>query len=489
MPPKAEDTFRDEREAAWPKGLYRRQGSFRYKRMVEGRKFFEVWGIMSDRDAIDKAEQFNLDLRRGVDPARAERARRTTFRTFAYDEWLAQKKTSLRERTWAKYRSVLDNFSHYLSHHCGLDGCLISDIGYDLANGFAVQRRKAPIFANGSRKHTRPMKTGASKKTLYHDRVILSQLFNAAVRSKLIAENPFRDVKAEMPKLDEIREKHHPLSEAEAASLLVAAEKVGTDAAKPGVARFHDIVFFMLYTGMRENEVQMLEWSDILWDRGVVRVRAKSSVTETRTIPIPAGAEPRLAELLKGKQADASLFRDSDEIRRCGVHLGIRRKGDLLLLKAGDVDITHGVVRFSKTFAWRPKASQGDVPMCKGVQDLLTRLKAEATSNFVFAHHDGGSSRMHWLSLLKKAQGLAKIPGNLRVHDLRHTCAFRLRQKGVPLETIMGILRHADIRETLVYAPYAVEEGKRAIMRLDEKQTPNASVDAQASVSSGTPTP
>lgn|GEM_PF-1865458 len=488
MPPKAEDAFRDERDAAWPKGLYRRQGSFRYKRLVEGHKYLEVWGVMSDRDAIDKATQYNLDLRRGVDPARAERARRRTFDEFAYDEWLPQKKTTLRDRTWAKYRSVVDNFSHYLSHHCGLSNCLISDIGYDLANGFAVQRHKAPIFANGSRKHTRPMKTGASKKTLYHDRVILSQLFNAAVRSKLIAENPFRDVKAEMPKLDEIREKHHPLSEAEAASLLVAAAKVGKDAVKPGTARFHDIVFFMLHTGMRENEVQMLEWPDILWDRGVVRVRAKL-VTETRTIPIPAGAEPRLAELLRGKEADAPLFRGTDDIRRSGVHLGIRREDDLLLLRAGDVDIAHGVVRFSKAFAWRPKASQGDVPMCKGVHDLLTRLKAEATSNFVFAHHDGGSSRMHWLSLLKEAQRLAKIPGNLRIHDLRHTCAFRLRQRGVPLETIMGILRHADIRETLVYAPYAVEEGMKAIMRLDDEQTPNASADAPASASSAAPTP
>jgi len=129
------------------------------------------------------------------------------------------------------------------------------------------------------------------------------------------------------------------------------------------------------------------------------------------------------------------------------------------------------------------------VPMCKGVHDLLTRLKAEATSNFVFAHHDGGSSRMHWLSLLKEAQRLAKIPGNLRIHDLRHTCAFRLRQRGVPLETIMGILRHADIRETLVYAPYAVEEGMKAIMRLDDEQTPNASADAPASASSAAPTP
>ena len=61
------------------------------------------------------------------------------------------------------------------------------------------------------------------------------------------------------------------------------------------------------------------------------------------------------------------------------------------------------------------------------------------------------------------------IGGNLRIHDLRHTLAIRLRRdKGVAIETIMGILRHADIRETLIYAPYSLEEGRGAISRLDE---------------------
>ena len=31
----------------------------------------------------------------------------------------------------------------------------------------------------------------------------------------------------------------------------------------------------------------------------------------------------------------------------------------------------------------------------------------------------------------------------------------------------MGILRHADIREALIYAPYNPEEGRSAISRLD----------------------
>ena len=77
--------------------------------------------------------------------------------------------------------------------------------------------------------------------------------------------------------------------------------------------------------------------------------------------------------------------------------------------------------------------------------------------------------RLDILSRLKKAQKLAGIKGRLRIHDLRHTLGFRLRRdKGVALETIMGILRHADIRETLIYAPYSLDEGRAAMAKLDE---------------------
>lgn len=111
------DKFRDFREPSWPKGLYRRRDSFRYKKRVHGRSLTEVWGIMPERDAIDKATQYNLDVRRGKDPVQTDAGRRMSFDDFARNVWLEQKRGELQERSWVKYRSVVDNFSHYLSHH------------------------------------------------------------------------------------------------------------------------------------------------------------------------------------------------------------------------------------------------------------------------------------------------------------------------------------------------------------------------------------
>ena len=70
----------------------------------------------------------------------------------------------------------------------------------------------------------------------------------------------------------------------------------------------------------------------------------------------------------------------------------------------------------------RPQAGRPDIDPAK-------------RSNFVFAHFDGGSCRLHLLEMLKKVQTLAGIKGRLRIHDLRHALAFRLRRSGVHLET------------------------------------------------------
>jgi hypothetical protein len=43
-PPKP--ALKDVHKPEWPKGLYRRGDSFRYRRMVDGQKLCDVWGTM-----------------------------------------------------------------------------------------------------------------------------------------------------------------------------------------------------------------------------------------------------------------------------------------------------------------------------------------------------------------------------------------------------------------------------------------------------------
>ena len=377
-----------------------------------------------------------------------------------------KKATELRPRSLARYKAVTELFISYLADVKGMPSALLGSIGYDIASDYLAHRASTPLMPNGQKKFTRLIRNGASKKTVLFDRETLFQLFKEAVRRDLIKQNPFADIHPKKPTIHEVRAVHHPLTIEEEDALLVASTTIDDTMPDSGNPRFHDIVLFLVKTGLRDDEMCNLEWTDIDWKDGLISVRLKQ-VEEARTISIPTPLVPALRKRLRRKSPGESVFTDGDIDAFAG-RLYIRGKAELLAIKVGEVDLANLKIVARRSYIWKPKGTNGAVPMCKEVRGLLEGLAERKASNFVFPHRDGGPCRMVLLALLKKAQARAGIPGRLRIHDLRHTLGRRLRKDlGVPLETIMGILRHADIRETLIYAPYSLDEGRAAMGKLD----------------------
>jgi len=136
-----------------------------------------------------------------------------------------------------------------------------------------------------------------------------------------------------------------------------------------------------------------------------------------------------------------------------------------------DIDITAGTIRLHKTYEWSPKASEGAIPLSAKLAEVLSERKRRfgERSSFVFPSPDGGKCRLHLLDQLRALCRKAEIAEPLpRIHDLRHTFAATLRRKGVPLEAISGIMRHAELKMTLIYAPYHESEGRSAVAELDK---------------------
>lgn len=107
------------------------------------------------------------------------------------------------------------------------------------------------------------------------------------------------------------------------------------------------------------------------------------------------------------------------------------------------------------------------VPLTDQALQVFKELhKTPCLSGHVF--HDGGKKlydrqvQRAFREVLKKA----KI-GNFRFHDLRHTFASYLRQKGVDLHTISKLLGHKDLRMTRRYAHLNVDALREAISKLD----------------------
>ncbi|MFF5207003.1 tyrosine-type recombinase/integrase [Streptosporangium sp. NPDC000396] len=64
---------------------------------------------------------------------------------------------------------------------------------------------------------------------------------------------------------------------------------------------------------------------------------------------------------------------------------------------------------------------------------------------------------------IRKAAGL----GDVRFHDLRHTCVTLLLNLGVPPQVVRDIVGHSDIEVTMtIYAHASLDEKRKALGKL-----------------------
>ena len=94
-----------------------------------------------------------------------------------------------------------------------------------------------------------------------------------------------------------------------------------------------------------------------------------------------------------GKSPDDPLFK-ADDVEAFAGRLHIRGKAEMLSIKVGEVDFANLNIVARRSYTWRPKGTNGSVPMCAAVRSLLERVLVQKTTNFIFAHSDGGPCRM-----------------------------------------------------------------------------------------------
>ncbi|GAA2402664.1 hypothetical protein GCM10010404_70720 [Nonomuraea africana] len=72
--------------------------------------------------------------------------------------------------------------------------------------------------------------------------------------------------------------------------------------------------------------------------------------------------------------------------------------------------------------------------------------------------------RRSW-GTVRKAAGL----GEMRLHDLRHTCVSLLLDLGVPPHIVREIVGHSDIEVTMtIYAHASLDEKRKALGKLGD---------------------
>jgi len=137
------------------------------------------------------------------------------------------------------------------------------------------------------------------------------------------------------------------------------------------------------------------------------------------------------------------------------------RLGEILNLKWEDIDWHRDSITIVKCKNNTPRT----IPMTSTLRTVLLRRYEKANSSYVFPGENGKRTTIR--TGFNAACRRASIK-NLRFHDLRHTFASDLVNKGIDLLTIMKLMGHKSISSTMRYAHLQEKRLREAMEQTSE---------------------
>jgi excisionase family DNA binding protein len=140
------------------------------------------------------------------------------------------------------------------------------------------------------------------------------------------------------------------------------------------------------------------------------------------------------------------------------------RRNEILTLKWNAVDLKQRTIRLT-----RLKGGQNPVvPLNERAFEVLTALRAKATSDYVFTGPKGeplATIRTAFTNACRRAE----VDG-LRLHDLRHTFASRLVKAHVDIITVQSLLGHVSVTTTQRYTHTHEDQRRAAVAALEKPE-------------------
>jgi integrase len=137
------------------------------------------------------------------------------------------------------------------------------------------------------------------------------------------------------------------------------------------------------------------------------------------------------------------------------------RRGELLSLSWGRVDLERGIAHLEDTKNDHPRA----LPLVPVVVEELRRFHSERPEVLVFPSRSRltapRSFESSWLTALRDA----KVK-KFRFHDLRHTCASYLAQNGASLLEIADVMGHRQLSMVKRYAHLTTDTKAKLVNRV-----------------------
>ncbi len=142
------------------------------------------------------------------------------------------------------------------------------------------------------------------------------------------------------------------------------------------------------------------------------------------------------------------------------------RSGEIRGLTWDRVDLAGSVIHLAP--GDQKNRKYGSIPLNATARRVLA---ARFEDGQVYVFHRGEKPVGKPIGSVRKAfEGACRRAGirDFVFHDLRHTCASWLVQNGVDLARVCEVLRHSDIRQTMIYAHLAPHDALQAVSVLDK---------------------
>ena len=299
------------------------------------------------------------------------------------DRWYQEyKKANLRPNTQMSYeRRIYQHIIPALGH-IQLDKLTTGDI----------QQFYTGLKQSGRLLRTELYGAGLSDQTIRGIHTTLHAALDKAVEEKLIFRNPADSCKLPPVKGREMK----ILTPEEIQRLLIQAREDGC----------YELLLLELSTGLRRGEILALQWSDLNFRTGALRVE-------------------RQVQRIQGKL----------------------------------------VVSQPKT-----KASSRSLVLPRPILHVLLRYREGSSSRWIFPSPKKRDSPLDPAAVRKKLSKILERAGckHVRFHDLRHTFATNALEHGMDIKTLSAIIGHVSSATTLnVYAHVSDEMRQRAADRID----------------------
>lgn len=185
-----------------------------------------------------------------------------------------------------------------------------------------------------------------------------------------------------------------------------------------------------------------------------------SPVTEVRRYRV----ERRPPRVLSGEEEAQLLAVAKPRIRALlllALHTGLRRT-ELTTLTWGHIDLRRRTLTIPATTAKNAKART--VPLSQTALAVLQELRLGDAAASVLGYRDPDSV----IRTTVQRSGIAPC----RLHDLRHTFATRLLERGANIRTVQELLGHSSLRQTQHYTHVLPAQLHEAVGLLDAKNGP-----------------